>query len=159
LIKIIPANEEDMLRISEIEQESNSPPWTHSSLLNELYKDDSYFIVAVNYDLPSDLSPTHISGYAIMRQLDTGGELLKIAVDETERRNGIGDLLLNSCLEYAVKNSMDSVLLEVRKGNTPAVGLYQKHGFKHVRTRANYYTAPVEAAWIMIKQLNIRNEE
>jgi len=139
-IRIIQATEDDIPRISEIEQESNTPPWTHGSLLNELYNEDSFFIIAVI---------ENIVGYAILRQVDASGEILKIAVDKSFRRKGIGDSLLKSCLEHAQNNLYESVFLEVRKSNTPAIKLYEKHGFRSVRIRKNYYTHPTEDAVIM----------
>lgn len=152
-IRIIQATEDDIPRISEIEQESNTPPWTHGSLLNELYNEDSFFIVA-DKQLQSDIqneSNQHYSiiGYALLRRIDNAGEILKVAVEKSHRRTGIGELLIKSCLDYAKNNSMESVILEVRKSNTPAIKLYDKHGFKPIRTRKDYYTNPLEDAIIM----------
>ena len=47
MVILVPASEKDVPRILEIEQEAFSPPWTEESLLDELKRDDSYFIVAV----------------------------------------------------------------------------------------------------------------
>ena len=143
LVKIRLATEDDILRILEIEQEANSPPWTHGSLLSELYKDDSCFVVAVDASI--------IVGFAILSHIGDDGELLKIAVDKSSRRCGVGDLLIVSVLEFAKENTFKSVFLEVRKSNTPAINLYKKHGFKNIRIRKDYYDSPVEDALIMAK--------
>ena len=146
LVKIRLATEDDILRILEIEQEANSPPWTHGSFLSELYKDDSCFVVAVD-----SFDTSTIVGFAILSQVGDDGELLKIAVEGTSRGCGVGDLLMISVLEYSVENTFKSIFLEVRKSNTPAINLYKKHGFKNVRTRKDYYDSPVEDAVIMAK--------
>jgi len=148
MVSIIPATENDIQRILEIEQEAISPPWTHGALLSEMYKKDSYFIVAVD----ERLSPA-IVGFAILRCVGDDGELLQIAVDKAQRRGGVGDLLMIAALEYTRENALGSIYLEVRRGNTAAVGLYKKHGFNSVRIRKDYYSDPVEDASVMVKPL------
>ena len=148
MVKIIPATENDIQRVLEIEREAISPPWTHGALLGEMYKKDSYFVVAVD----ERLSPAVI-GFAILRRVGDDGELLQIAVDKAQRRGGVGEILMIAALEYARKNALNSIFLEVRKGNSEAVGLYKKHGFSSVRIRKNYYSDPVEDASVMVKPL------
>jgi ribosomal-protein-alanine N-acetyltransferase len=148
---IVPAIEDDILRILEIELEAISPPWTHGALLSEIYKDDSYFVVAVdNTEYPSR---RNILGFAILRCVGDDGELLQIAVDNKARRNGIGDLLMGAALGYAGEKLLKSVFLEVRKSNEAAVRLYAKNGFNILRIRKRYYTNPVEDALVMVKGL------
>ena len=141
-INIILANEDDIIHILEIEQEANSPSWTHGALLSEIYKEDSFFIVAVDNE--------NIIGFAIMNNTDNCGEILKIAVDKSWRRKGVGDLLIRSVLDHAECMKYDSVFLEVRKTNDAAIRLYEKHGFNKVRVRKDYYTHPIEDAFIMM---------
>ena len=150
MINIQKATEDDIPRILEIEQESNSPPWTHGALLNELYKTDSYFIIAVNN--------VNIIGFAILSKTGDDGELLKIAVDKFARKTGIGNLLIKAIIDYATENELESIFLEVRISNEPALNLYKKHGFKPVRTRKNYYTDPVEDALNMVKAIKKSNK-
>jgi len=147
---ITPATEEDISKIIEIEREAISPPWTHGALLSEIYKDDSFFIIAV--DDTGEPSPC-VAGFAIIRQVGDDGELLQIAVDKNQRRLGVGDLLMEAVVAYAWKNTCNSIFLEVRRGNKPAVSLYEKHGFKSVRIRRDYYSDPVEDALVMTKPL------
>jgi len=148
MVSITPATENDIQRILEIEQEAISPPWTHGALLSELYKEDSYFVVAVE----ERLSPA-VVGFAILRCVGDDGELLQIAVEKAQRRGGVGDLLMMAALEYARENVLGSIFLEVRKGNTAAVALYKKHGFSSVRIRKDYYSDPVGDAVVMVKPL------
>ena len=166
MVDIIPATENDIQRILEIEQEAISPPWTHGALLSEIYKEDSYFIVAIEdcassvIDIYDNASPAvdnaaspAVVGFAILRHVGDDGELLQIAVDKAQRRGGVGELLMIAALEYAREKALNSVFLEVRRGNTAAVGLYKKHGFNSVRTRKDYYSDPVEDAVVMVKPL------
>ena len=166
MVNIIPATENDIQRILEIEQEAISPPWTHGALLSEMYKKDAYFVVAVDDSAPSTTdvddysSPAFdkhrspaVVGFAILRCVGDDGELLQIAVDKAHRRGGAGDLLMIAALEYARENAFGSIFLEVRRGNVAAVGLYKKHGFNSMRIRKDYYSDPVEDAVVMVKPL------
>ena len=155
MISIKTAIEDDIPWILNIEQEAISPPWTHGALLGEIYRDDSYFIVAIRQ---GDVSNTGgqdrcVIGFAVLRQVGDDGELLQIAVDKNARRSGVGDLLIDDAIGFAEKNALNSVFLEVRKRNEAAIGLYKKHGFKTLRVRKVYYDCPVEDALIMVKAL------
>ena len=140
------AAEEDMLRILEIEHETISPPWTHGALLGEIFRDDSFFAVAV--------VDGGVIGFVILRRITDEGELLQIAVDPSARRRGVADMLMCAALDYASKHSLGSVFLEVRSSNLAAISLYEKHGFKRVRVRKDYYSDPVEDAVVMVRTVN-----
>ena len=147
MISITLAAEENIHRILEIESEAISPPWSEKALFEELGRDDSYFIVAVNRP------QNNVAGFAILRQVGDDGELLQIAVDKSARRCGIGDVLIDAVLKYSEEKNYNSVFLEVRGSNDAAVRLYEKHGFSTVRVRKGYYYSPVEDAVVMSKGL------
>ena len=142
------AAEADMPRILEIEQEAISPPWTHGTLLSEIYREDSFFAVA--RQVCQEKSPPVTLGFVILRRIADEGELFQIAVDRAAQRSGVADMLMDSALNYASENALASVYLEVRKSNEAAINLYKKHGFKSVRHRNEYYNDPVEDAVVMV---------
>jgi len=166
LIRIALATEENISQVFEIEKEAISPPWSFDSLLDEVSRDDSFFIVAIEGALegvleePSDrtLEETQKSGpsllgFAILRQVGDDGELLRIAAHKSARRSGVGDLLMGAVFDFAKNNKLLSVFLEVRCSNTAAIRLYEKHGFSALRTRKDYYDNPVENAIVFAKEL------
>ena len=144
MIVIKTATEADIPRILEIELEAISPPWSHGTLLSEIYREDSFFAVA---RLDMDTGP--LSGFVILRRMGDEGELLQIAVDKAARRGGAADLLMTAALRFIKDASMGSIFLEVRKSNEAAISLYKKHGFKTVRSRKDYYSDPIEDAIVM----------
>jgi len=166
MIVVEAAVEEDLNRILEIEYEAITPPWTHGALLSEIYRDDSFVAVARRIAdgsgfgaeaaqpsgcvvISKESSPL-MHGFIILRKTsEDEGELLQIAVDAAARRCGVADLLMSAALSHASENSIESVFLEVRKGNEPAISLYKKHGFSAVRIRKDYYSSPAEDALIM----------
>jgi len=144
MVRVVAANEDDIDRVLEIELDSISPPWPHGALLSEIYREDSFFAVARD---------AGILGFVILRWAADDGELLQIAVDKPVRHLGVGDLLMTAAINYAYKQSLSSVHLEVRESNANAIALYKKHGFKTVRLRRDYYTDPIEDAVVMVKGL------
>jgi len=147
MIIIKPATENDIDRIMEIEHDSFTPPWTHGQLLAEIYREDSFFIVALDDD--------EIVGYAILGTSIDEGQILSIAVVSTARRKGIADLLMYTMITHAKELELESIFLEVRKSNEPAQELYKKHDFEFVRYRENYYTDPDEDAVVLKRDLEV----
>ena len=137
------AAEEDISRILEIEQDTIVPPWTQGGLLREIYRDDSFFALAI--------VDTLILGFIILRRMEDEGELLQIAVDIAHQRCGVADSLMETALVWASGCGIVSLYLEVRRSNESALALYRKHGFKQVGARKDYYSNPIEDAVIMMR--------
>ncbi len=72
-----------------------------------------------------------------------------IAVDPGYREQGIGQLLLVTTIEQAVKLGAYIISLEVRVSNIAAQNLYHKYGFRVVGRRRRYYSDNREDALIM----------
>ena len=73
-------------------------------------------------------------------------ELENMAVDPSQRRQGIGRLLVACVQAWCGEQRADSVRLEVRAENAPAVRLYNRLGFVAVGRRPDYYSQPVDDA-------------
>jgi ribosomal-protein-alanine N-acetyltransferase len=80
---------------------------------------------------------------------DNECEIYNIGVKEPWRKIGIGNLLLKKVVEKSKKLNIKSIWLEVRESNKTAINFYQKHKFKEVHRRKNFYNNPVEQAIIM----------
>ncbi|MGK7931819.1 MAG: ribosomal protein S18-alanine N-acetyltransferase [Microcystaceae cyanobacterium] len=62
---------------------------------------------------------------------------------------GIGQFLLSSLLNAAIKRQLERATLEVRASNNVALSLYKKFGFKVAGTRKGYYKKTGEDALIL----------
>jgi ribosomal-protein-alanine N-acetyltransferase len=60
-------------------------------------------------------------------------------------------------IELAVQMGISLLTLEVRVSNSAAQSLYEKFGFEKAGIRPGYYEKPRENAWIMTKNLDIRD--
>jgi ribosomal protein S18 acetylase RimI-like enzyme len=61
----------------------------------------------------------------------SGGEvdLISMWVAPEARGRSVGDALIDAVLAWARSEGADRVGLDVRTGNNPAIGLYERHGF------------------------------
>jgi ribosomal-protein-alanine N-acetyltransferase len=91
----------------------------------------------------------NIIGYAAMWLMVDEAHLISIAVRETYRCRGIGELLLNSIIDLAMQLRSQVITLEVRASNQAAQALYEKYGFIKVGVRRGYYSNDREDALIM----------
>jgi ribosomal-protein-alanine N-acetyltransferase len=95
-------------------------------------------------------SPTdYIAGYVSTWYMTDEAHITGIAVRESLRGNGLGELLLMASIEMAMKHESRVVTLEVRASNHVAQSLYSKYGFSQVGIRKGYYSDNREDAYIM----------
>lgn len=59
-----------------------------------------------------------------------GYELAKMAVDPAVRGYGIGDKLMEACIEFANANGRSRIILESNTRQAAAIRLYRKFGFQ-----------------------------
>ena len=140
--KIFKASEKDAHDISLLEAECFSVPWTKENIVESINSATVFYVAKFN---------DKTVGYLGMQNAMGDGYITNVAVTNEFRKKGVATALLSSLFDYAIKNSMNFISLEVRKSNTAAISLYQKLGFIEVGTRKNFYTAPKEDAVIMTK--------
>ena len=132
--------------VEAIERESFSDPWSKQSFFELLCNPFAVCFSAIDTDSSTN---EQVVGYIIIYHVFTEGQILNIAVKDTHRGQKIATELFNTVLEYAQKEKIESITLEVRPSNSHAVGLYKKFGFKQTGIRKNYYKKPLEDAAIM----------
>ena len=110
--------------------------WTMDSLRSQLEKSDSHCTIAVEDD--------RIIGFLAFEQVLDEGSVVEIAVHPDCRRKGIARSLITDAIQSA--DGLDTVFLEVRESNTPAIGLYESLGFERIGVRKGYYQKPKEDA-------------
>lgn len=91
----------------------------------------------------------YILGFAGFWLIIDEAHLVDIAVQPAYCRIGIGESLLISVINLAVRANARIVTLEVRTSNQAAQSLYRKYGFATVGRRPGYYLDNMEDALIM----------
>lgn len=92
-------------------------------------------------------------GFFLARSICENLEILKVGVFPECQRRGIGTQLMETAYAEGIRRGCNRCFLEVRKSNQGAIQFYYNHGFRIAGTRLNYYTNPVEDAWIMERSL------
>ena len=94
-------------------------------------------------------------GFLLWRSLpDDEYEILNLAVDAGQRRQGVASRLLGEFLSGVT----GAVYLEVRESNEAARALYRRWGFSEEGVRRGYYHRPVENAVVMRRSASTRSE-
>lgn len=76
-------------------------------------------------------------------------DIYLVVVAEKHKQKAIGTQLFNQLIAYAEEKEIDSIALETRASNTPALALYERVGFEKVGERKAYYSRPIEDAILM----------
>ena len=143
----------DIRRIIEIERS-----WAHLSHWSEdsYYRlvNDEGFTASFLAEVEEESGNLLIAGFVIFHIAGTNAEVFYIAVDARLARCGIGKLLMNTVMNESLKRYATRVLLEVRKSNASAIRFYEGFGFKVLGERKDYYSNPVEDAFVMEKSLH-----
>lgn len=90
-----------------------------------------------------------VAGYVGIWFVIDEAHIISIAVRESLRRHGVGELLMMASVELAMARRAQRVTLEARVSNLPAHALYEKYGFEKVGLRRRYYSDNNEDAYIM----------
>ena len=80
-----------------------------------------------------------VVGYFLCYYVLDECEIARIAVKNEYRRQGIGQRLFDEMAEGCRNMRVTKILLDVRAGNVPAIGFYEKNGFSVDGIRRDYY--------------------
>lgn len=136
---------EDIKQVAQIEAESFSMPWSETSFLESIKRDDTIFLVAESKE---DADAT-ILGYIGMYVAFEEGEITNVAVGAMHRGHGIGQSLVEAMIDAAKAKGLERIVLEVRVSNAHAISLYKRNEFTNLGIRKKFYERPVEDAMIM----------
>jgi ribosomal-protein-alanine N-acetyltransferase len=93
--------------------------------------------------------PELIVGFIGVWMLPDEAHIVTVAVRDSHRRQGLGELLLISAIDLAHRQKQPLLTLEVRVSNAAAVALYEKYGFEQVGLRPRYYSDNHEDAYVL----------
>ncbi len=147
--------EADLKAVAVLEKEAFPDAWSLDSLKETFRLKHSGFLGAWREPDPPEGTEKEpeLVGYVIFSRVPPEGEILRIAVAESARRQGVAKRLLDALRAECAQEGITRLLLEVRAGNRPAVRLYEKAGFTVDGVRKAYYQDPEEDALLMSRQL------
>lgn len=131
-LRLRPMKESDLAQVLEIEKYTFPDPWPESSF-RECLK-FGYCCRVLEHE-------SIIQAYGIMAIEVHNAHILNLCVRPEFRHRNRGRKMLTHLLEEAQGAQVDTVFLEVRSSNQPAIKLYQAMGFFQVGIRKGYYRA------------------
>lgn len=137
----------DLDQVAAIEKVSLPSPWSKELFEAELKRDQARYFVAEEGE--------KIAGYMGYWEAPQEAHIINLAVAPDFRNQGLGERMMDYCLEFARKKGAALATLEVRESNEAAKRLYGKCGFKVVAIRKKYYSDNQEDAIVMIKQMGV----
>lgn len=134
--------ESDIEMVANIEAAAFSQPWSANGFRDALHMGNAIFLVAEENK--------KILGYIGMYISLDEAEITNVAVEVSERRRGIGRMLLDEMKKEAEQHGITRIVLEVRVSNQNAIHLYERGGFVDCGIRRGFYQFPKEDACIMV---------
>ncbi|RDH76042.1 ribosomal-protein-alanine N-acetyltransferase [Mycolicibacterium moriokaense] len=134
----------DATRCAELEAQlfDGDDPWPAAAFVRELAAPHIHYVAARTED--------KLVGYGGIARLGRKPpyeyEIHTIGVDPNYQGQGIGRQMLNRLLDVAAD---DTVYLEVRTDNAPAIAMYSSAGFVNIGVRKRYYRISGADAYTM----------
>ena len=130
-----------VVQVAELEKLCFADPWSENSIRSEVDNVLALWMVAMDGE--------QVVGYVGSQTVCGETDMMNIAVHPDYRRRGIAESLIDVLIRELKNRGSVCLTLEVRASNDPAIGLYEKLGFREVGLRKNYYRNPREDARIL----------
>ena len=142
-----PMRMEDVEQVYAIDVLSFAMPWTERSYRFELTENPAAGLWVA--EVMDETGSPHLVGIIATWFIIDEVHVANIAVHPDYRRLGIGRKLLAHALLHSAYKGANTAMLEVRRTNLGAQGLYKKFGFVEVGVRVHYYSDNNEDALLM----------
>lgn len=141
-----PMREPDLARVMAIERGAYHFPWSEA-----IFRD----CLQVGYCCWVLEGGQQVEAFGIMQVAVGEAHVLNLCVARERHGRGLGRAMLRCLLDVARDHGAESMLLEVRPSNAPALALYRSEGFRTVGTRRAYYPSSTgrEDAFILSRTL------
>lgn len=139
VIKPLPLNDIELAAESE-KNSLKDEGWSANAIRETLSLNGHYFAAYINDTFAGHIGLSAIAGEGYINNIVTLPDF---------RNLGVASALINTIIEFANKDNLEFLTLEVRESNLAAINLYKKHHFKECGKRKRFYSNPTEDAIIM----------
>ena len=131
-ITLITENDrERMEQVAQMETDVFPDPWSYHEVRSTVRQKHTFCAAAMEGDT--------LLGYFLCYYVLDECEIARIAVAESERRRGIGQMLFGFMEQICQEKQLKRMLLDVRKSNQTAIAFYEKNKFGIDGERKFYY--------------------
>lgn len=144
-LQIREIRENDAADIAAMERDIFPDPWTKRGITETLQGKNTVLLGAWKNGI--------LAGYVILYYVLDEGEIARIAVESSCRRQGAAGCLFGRLKDICGDRGIKRLMLEVRQSNTAAISFYKRYGFTEDGIRKAYYTNPCEDAILMSRDV------
>lgn len=137
--------ENDIADIAALERDIFPDPWTERGIRETWCQKNTLLLGAWKNGV--------MTGYVILYYVLDEGEIVRIAVSRSRRRQGAAGRLFERLRDICEGKGITRLMLEVRISNKAAVSFYKKYGFTEDGVRKDYYDNPCEDAILMSRNI------
>lgn len=129
-VRLEPLTEARLEDVMRIENSAYAHPWTRGNFLDSLRS---------GYQLLALLGGDTLIGYFVAMEGVEEAHLLNITVAPEFQGQGYASLMLDALALWARRRNARCLWLEVRVSNARAMQVYERHGYRRVGERKDYY--------------------
>ena len=149
MIKILPTHSADFEQVLQAVADIEAivqpqDAWGYQTLV-ESFKQDSMHLLIV-YEQKNNIINNTVTGYCLYQVIFEQAEILRIGTHPDYQRQGIASQIFARLNTELKTSQVESLLLEVRADNTPAIALYEQQEFALIHKRKGYYQTPHQPA-------------
>jgi ribosomal-protein-alanine N-acetyltransferase len=134
----------DVPEVMAVERASYSAGWPATAFERELTQN-----AMARYLVLRSSPPGPVVGFGGLWLMVDEAHIVTVAIVPSERRRGLGSIVVHGLMSLAIEQQMALATLEVRVSNEAARALYAMYGFYEVGLRKRYYADNHEDAVIM----------
>lgn len=116
-------------------------PWSVDHITHSIEANNSIIVVAAIAE--------KIIGFIVASETAFEIDIYMVVVAEKYKQKNIGTQLFDYLIDYTQNKNIETIVLETRASNVPALALYERVGFEKVGERKAYYNSPIEDAIVM----------
>ena len=113
--------------------------WSYQTLLQLLEQDSIHILIVYGQEQFASVNGNKVVGYCLYQVVFEQAEILRIGTQPAYQRQGIASQLFAKLNTELKTRQVESLLLEVRADNAPAIALYEQQGFVVIHQRKGYY--------------------
>jgi len=122
----------DVQQVMKIERDVYEFPWTERIFMD---------CIRVGYQCWMALQQQRVVGHAVISVTAGESHILNLSIGKENQRQGFGRQFIEFLVDEARARNAQTMLLEVRPSNTPAINCYNAAGFNEIGSRKDYYPA------------------
>ena len=124
--------------------------WKEENILYELHENPVAHFWVIELSL-TDNKDYRVVGFCDYWETFDSATICQIAVHPYLQHKQLGSAMMDEIYNDCYAKKIQTLTLEVRVGNIPAINFYKKHGFKIETTKPHYYDNGEDAYYMILK--------